>query len=343
MSTVVWPLDGVYGKNFRTSSSFGWRTHPITKNRKHHNGEDLVGQKYVKAIAGGTVIKARASGLKKSNGEPAGYGYFVVVRHMIDGVYYTSLYAHLKKGSFQVKKGDKIKAGKILAEMGTTGSSTGVHLHLEIWMGKVNGWSADGSGFVDPIPFIKAHIDKDAVIRVAKLPTPQSPKRFSAPASKPKYTDAMSIGDADRGEDVAYLQKFLGIAVDGIFGPQTHRAVLALQRKHTDLIADGVVGPVTWSFVNNSPAKKPVAKPKPKPKPAPAPAPAPKKLLKKVSLSGWLKRGSRGDDVAYLQQELGIKADGIFGPQTDKAVRAFQKLKKIKVDGIVGPVTWGKL
>jgi hypothetical protein len=71
---------------------------------------------------------------------------------------------------------------------------------------------------------------------------------------------------------------------------------------------------------------------------APA-APAPSK----PSLSGWLKKGSTGPSVRYVQGVLGIKADGQFGPITDRSVRAFQKAHGLKVDGIVGPITYGKM
>ena len=75
--------------------------------------------------------------------------------------------------------------------------------------------------------------------------------------------------------------------------------------------------------------------------PAPAPAPAPKPS--KPSLSGWLKKGSAGASVKYLQSALGVTSDGKFGPITDRAVRAFQAAQGLKVDGIVGPITWGRL
>ena len=55
--------------------------------------------------------------------------------------------------------------------------------------------------------------------------------------------------------------------------------------------------------------------------------------------SGTLRRGMRGEEVKKLQKQLGIPADGIFGPQTERAVRAFQKKAKIQVDGIVGRQT----
>jgi hypothetical protein len=76
---------------------------------------------------------------------------------------------------------------------------------------------------------------------------------------------------------------------------------------------------------------------------APAPAPAPVSKPSKPALSGWLKRGSTGPSVRYIQTVLGIKADGQFGPITDRAVRAFQKAHGLKIDGIVGPLTYGKM
>lgn len=56
-----------------------------------------------------------------------------------------------------------------------------------------------------------------------------------------------------------------------------------------------------------------------------------------------IKLGSRGTDVVYLQQRLGIGADGIFGPLTRRAVIAFQKSRLLAADGIVGPRTWAAL
>jgi hypothetical protein len=68
-------------------------------------------------------------------------------------------------------------------------------------------------------------------------------------------------------------------------------------------------------------------------------APKPKKPI----LSGYLKVGSKGANVRYLQTALGIKADGIFGKATHDAVVKLQAKNKLKADGIVGPLTWGKI
>lgn len=67
----------------------------------------------------------------------------------------------------------------------------------------------------------------------------------------------------------------------------------------------------------------------------PTPKPAPKRPL--------IKRGSKGTHVIYLQRKLGITPDGIFGPKTESAVRAFQTRNRLVADGIVGPKTWAKV
>ncbi len=156
---VQFPIDGKLGKDFKVTSKFGWREHPVEKKKKHHNGVDLWSAKepsYIEAFYKGTVIHAGPSKIKKDNGEPGGFGYYVVIRHQIDGEYYTSLYAHMAKGSLQVKVGDKVEAGIVLGKMGATGMVTGKHLHFEIWKGKTHGWTDNGVGFVDPMEFIPA-------------------------------------------------------------------------------------------------------------------------------------------------------------------------------------------
>lgn len=56
-----------------------------------------------------------------------------------------------------------------------------------------------------------------------------------------------------------------------------------------------------------------------------------------------IKRGARGPAVKTLQNELGLVADGVFGPHTETAVKAFQKVHGLKPDGVVGPATWARL
>jgi hypothetical protein len=68
-------------------------------------------------------------------------------------------------------------------------------------------------------------------------------------------------------------------------------------------------------------------------------APKAAKLVK-TSLEEYLKKGSKGEDVKYLQQQLGLPIDGVFGQTTHNAVVVLQKKHKLTADGIVGPKTW---
>ena len=104
----------------RVSSNYGARKHPIFKVVRHHKGVDLAAPKgsYVRAISEGKVVFA----------DPyAGYGNLVVVQHK-DGI--TSHYGHLD--TIKAKTGSRIRAGEIIGTVGSTGNSTGPHLHLEI-------------------------------------------------------------------------------------------------------------------------------------------------------------------------------------------------------------------
>ena len=105
-------------------------------------------------------------------------------------------------------------------------------------------------------------------------------------------------------------------------------------------------------FVNAQPADapKPVAKPAEKPiakatedKPKPAAPVAPVAPVAAPVARREVKKGSKGPDVVYLQQKLGISADGDFGPKTHKAVVAFQKSRGLVADGIAGPKTWAAI
>jgi len=121
------------------------------------------------------------------------------------------------------------------------------------------------------------------------------------------------------GPAVARVQRALGIAADGAFGPQTRQALTRFQQA-VGVAADGVVGPQTAAalFASGQGA------------PAP-PSAAPAAPLVRV--------GDQGAMVARVQRALGIPTDGAFGPQTQTAVRVFQQAAHLSVDGIVGPRT----
>lgn len=119
------------------TSPFGMRKHPKTGLQTMHNGIDMIGKGY----AGDTIV-AFADGTVSEVGYNSSKGYYISIKHN-DA---ESEYFHLKKDTTKVKKGDKVKSGQALATMGTTGSSTGVHLHFGF---KVNG------KYVDPLPYLE--------------------------------------------------------------------------------------------------------------------------------------------------------------------------------------------
>lgn len=111
-----WPTPGYY----RITSPYGYRIHPILKTKRLHTGIDL-GVPYGKNVIasnGGKVILAKYNG---------GYGYCLIIDH---GGGMSTLYAHLS--SFSVKVGDTVAAGQKVAQIGTSGLSTGPHLHYEV-------------------------------------------------------------------------------------------------------------------------------------------------------------------------------------------------------------------
>ncbi len=110
------------------TSPFGWRTHPIFKTRKFHSGVDL-------GVPMGTAVKCSNSGVVTFVGWYGGYGKVVIVNHGIyKGKPVSTLYAHLS--SYSVSQGAKVSRGQVIARSGSTGYSTGPHLHFEV---RVNG------------------------------------------------------------------------------------------------------------------------------------------------------------------------------------------------------------
>ena len=119
---MTWPVPGFH----RVSSPFGWRTHPIFGGQEMHTGVDIAGP----GINGATVVSA-GDGRVISAGWRGGFGNTVIVDHG-DGV--TTLYAHLS--SIQASVGQQVTAGQAIGRVGSTGNSTGPHLHWEV---RVNG------------------------------------------------------------------------------------------------------------------------------------------------------------------------------------------------------------
>ncbi|MHB8962600.1 MAG: murein hydrolase activator EnvC family protein [Saccharofermentanales bacterium] len=129
--TMVWPAPGYTGIN--PSNYFGMRMHPIYKYMKMHNGIDInapFNSKIVAAADGKVIVVNTIAGYNPVAGNNYGgssYGNYIIVDH---GGGIATLYAHCKL--LKVRTGDKVKAGQWIAVTGSTGLSTGAHLHFEV-------------------------------------------------------------------------------------------------------------------------------------------------------------------------------------------------------------------
>ena len=124
----------------RLASGYGMRMHPILKISKMHTGTDF-------AAHTGTPIYATGDGTVKLSGREGGYGNVVVINH---GYGYETLYAHMSK--VKAKRGQKVKRGDIIGYVGSTGLSTGPHLHYEI--------HKDGKP-IDPVSYFYQDVSPD--------------------------------------------------------------------------------------------------------------------------------------------------------------------------------------
>lgn len=124
----IWPTPGYT----YISSPFGYRTHPITGLLKLHAGIDISGS----GIAGTPVLAADSGTVSIATYNSGGYGYYVMIYHgtKSDGNQYATLYGHMT--NYIVSVGQHVNQGDVIGYVGSTGASTGYHLHFEI---RVNG------------------------------------------------------------------------------------------------------------------------------------------------------------------------------------------------------------
>jgi murein DD-endopeptidase MepM/ murein hydrolase activator NlpD len=134
----AFPIDGAFswgGKDAR----FG------AKRKGHrHQGQDLP------AAAGTPVVSPHAGTVEAVDFQRHGAGNYVVIDS--DGENYDFVFMHLRTGSISALVGDSVRAGEQIGEVGSTGESSGPHLHFEVWVG---GWYVGGHP-IDPLPLLKS-------------------------------------------------------------------------------------------------------------------------------------------------------------------------------------------
>ena len=139
-SAVRWPFPGVT----RISSDYGPRSAPCAGCSTFHDGLDM-------NPGVGTPIGSIADGVVSSvtNFDDGGLGVHVLVDHVVDGQKITSTYGHMLEGSITVSEGESVVAGQQLGSVGSTGQSTGPHMHLELHL--------DGVTAIDPYGWLTEH------------------------------------------------------------------------------------------------------------------------------------------------------------------------------------------
>lgn len=126
----------------RISSEYGWRKNPVSGVNKLHAGIDF-------AAPAGTPIYAAASGYVQVAGwSSGGYGNYVIIYHgkMTDGNTYSTLYGHMR--SVATSAGRYVNQGDLIGYVGSTGNSTGNHLHLEVWKGGSKANAVNPRGYI---------------------------------------------------------------------------------------------------------------------------------------------------------------------------------------------------
>jgi murein DD-endopeptidase MepM/ murein hydrolase activator NlpD len=106
----------------KLTSGFGMRRHPLLRYSKMHTGVDF-------GAPTGTPIRAAGSGVVDLAGRHGAYGNAIVIKH---GEKYKTLYAHMSRLAPGVRKGKRVNQGQIIGYVGSTGRSTGPHLHYEV-------------------------------------------------------------------------------------------------------------------------------------------------------------------------------------------------------------------
>lgn len=138
-SRVVFPLPE---RTWVHTSDFGPRTDPLTGESAVHSGTDF-------AAPDGTPILAATDGVVTVAEFSGGYGGLIVIEHRLGGVTVATAYAHMWQHGIHVTVGERVIAGQHIGDVGSSGRSTGPHLHFEVRPGGTNGEAVDAAKWLN--------------------------------------------------------------------------------------------------------------------------------------------------------------------------------------------------
>lgn len=145
MASVFFVTPFEYGITSTITSEFGERIDPVTNEKTFHKGIDL-------SAPEDTNIVAAANGIVIEVGyDEDGFGNYVYIKHDFDGLIYYSVYAHMLDESIVVSKNDEVVAKQKIGVIGSSGKSTGTHLHFALMSPEL---SFDEDNLINPISII---------------------------------------------------------------------------------------------------------------------------------------------------------------------------------------------
>ncbi|PSB06835.1 hypothetical protein C7B76_28965 [filamentous cyanobacterium CCP2] len=166
------------------TSAFGWRTHPITGDVRFHSGTDI-------GAPQGTPVLAAFDGQVEVSDFVGGYGLTVVLQHS-NGTEQT-LYAHLSE--IFVRPGEQVKQGEVIGRVGSTGMSTGPHLHFEFRRMTQEGWTVVNAG--PALEYALTQIGRSPLLAQANSQT-ELPSLFQYSG---KFLDLVRVASQDKDKD----------------------------------------------------------------------------------------------------------------------------------------------
>ncbi|UJP10148.1 peptidoglycan DD-metalloendopeptidase family protein [Microbacterium sp. KUDC0406] len=241
-------------KSYTVSAWQGPRCMPMPGASTSHGGVDLATKSGspIYAVAAG-VVTATVSG----SGSLAGH---IDIRHTVGKVTYTTKYLHIWSATTHVKVGQVVKAGQQISTVGTSGNSTGPHLHLELWENQ-----AGGNKQLDPVPWLKSR-----GVDLAKQATAITAK--TAPSTCTYYTTGVVNLRAGASTATAVVASLAaGTMVTAVPGKVSNSFLPVKAGSRSGWIANWLLSPTRP--VVTTPKPTPTTAPKPAPTTAPKPAP----------------------------------------------------------------------